>query len=54
MKLAKHETHLMNDHIPPKIRHSFQTHDAPMHDLIIDNNGLRQNLELMEEITIFS
>ena len=55
MKLAKQETHSTNDHSPPKIRHSFQTRDASMHDSIIDNNGLRQNLELMgKEITIFS
>ena len=49
MKLAKQETHSTNDHSPPKIRHSFQARDASMHDSIIDNNGLRQNLELMEK-----
>ena len=49
MKLAKQETHSTNDHSPPKIRHSFQAHDASMHESIIDNNGLRQNLELMEK-----
>jgi hypothetical protein len=37
MKLAKQETHSTNDHSPPKIRHSFQTRDASMHDSIIDN-----------------
>jgi two-component sensor histidine kinase len=31
------------------VRHSFQTRDASMHDSIIDNNGLRENLELMEK-----
>ena len=40
MKLAKQETHSTNDHSPPKIRHSLQAHDASMHNLIIDNNGL--------------
>jgi hypothetical protein len=49
MKLAKQETHSTNDHSPPKIRHLFQARDASMHDSIIDNNGLRQNLELMEK-----
>jgi hypothetical protein len=40
MKLAKQETHSTNDHSPPKIRHSLQAHDASIHNLIIDNNGL--------------